>query len=144
VSNLRAGISNCERSAQRDPLFDRTVRAVRRVIHDRGAVRVAGSRDHKQQPPGRGADRPSATGLLRDDVRRRERPGCGLGLCYQRTTTLAFTAAGNNSELATATFGVTSGQVLAGVVGPRIEVPVLVGLVYISLALRKRFTPTPV
>ncbi|MGW6696395.1 ACR3 family arsenite efflux transporter [Nocardia sp. NPDC055049] len=72
--------------------------------------------------------------------------GAALGLGYERTTTLAFTAAGNNFELAIAvaiaTYGVTSGQALAGVVGPLIEVPVLVGLVYVSLALRKRFEPT--
>jgi ACR3 family arsenite transporter len=69
--------------------------------------------------------------------------GAALGLGYQRTTTLAFTSAGNNFELAIAvaiaTYGATSGQALAGVVGPLIEVPVLVGLVYVSLALRHRF-----
>ncbi|AUN43009.1 ACR3 family arsenite efflux transporter [Tsukamurella tyrosinosolvens] len=70
--------------------------------------------------------------------------GAALGLGYERTTTLAFTAAGNNFELAIAvaiaTYGASSGQALAGVVGPLIEVPVLVALVYVSLALRRRFT----
>ena len=74
--------------------------------------------------------------------------GAVLGLGYERTTTLAFTAAGNNFELAIAvaiaTYGAASGQALAGVVGPLIEVPVLVALVYVSLALRRRFAqPTP-
>ena len=69
--------------------------------------------------------------------------GRALQIGYARSTTLAFTAAGNNFELAIAvaigTFGATSGQALAGVVGPLIEVPVLVGLVYVSLWLRSRW-----
>jgi len=69
--------------------------------------------------------------------------GMRLGLGYDTNTSVAFTAAGNNFELAIAVaigvFGVSSGQALAGVVGPLIEVPVLVGLVYVSLAARRRF-----
>ncbi|WP_293696211.1 ACR3 family arsenite efflux transporter [uncultured Agrococcus sp.] len=72
--------------------------------------------------------------------------GKGLGLGYARSTALAFTAAGNNFELAIAvaigTFGATSGQALAGVVGPLIEVPVLVGLVYVSLWAAKAWFRT--
>jgi ACR3 family arsenite transporter len=71
--------------------------------------------------------------------------GLRMHLPYERNASIAFTAAGNNFELAIAVaigvFGVASGQALAGVVGPLIEVPVLVGLVYVSLAARRRYYP---
>jgi len=123
------------------PAPDRAVRTLRAAVHHRRYVRPARRRHHLRPgvgPPHRGP----AAGLLRPHVGGPFALGARARLGYPKTTTVAFTAAGNNFELAIAVsigvWGVTSGQALAGVIGPLIEVPALVALVYVSLWLRHR------